>query len=88
MDTPFNGKFRRKKLNAHLSYRGKSVIVDYEHCLHDYSPIPEGIVPFEVYPYYSDIAVGYAKLAEGFHKVDLEDLIKELDKLLEDETEV
>lgn len=88
MNTPFNGRFRRKKLNAHLSYRGKSVIVDYEHCLHDYSPIPEGIVPFEVYPYSGDVAIGCAKLDSDFHKVDLEDLIKELDKLLEDETEV
>lgn len=88
MDTPFNGWFGRKKLNAHLSYKGKSVIVDYEYCLHCYTDTHDGKVPFEVYPYYSDIAVGYAKLDSKVNKVDLEDLIKELDKLLEDETKI
>lgn len=81
-----NGWAGSKLMNAHISYKGRSVIIDYEHCLHDYHSIPEGTVPFEVYPYYGDIAVDYAKLNEKFNKkVDLEDLIEKLDILLENE---
>lgn len=85
MNTAYNGKINGHLTNAHLFYRGKSVIVDYEHCLHCYRHIPEGTVPFEVYPYGYDIVVDYAKLDEGFNKVNLEDLINKLDKLLKDE---
>ena len=85
MNTAYNGKINGHLTNAHLSYKRKSIIVDYEHCLHGYSFIPEGTVPFEVFPYADDIAVDYAKLDEGFNKVNLEDLINKLDKLLKDE---
>lgn len=85
MSTSYNGQANGRFINAHLFYKGKSVIVDYEHCLHCYRSIPEGTVPFEVYPYGYDIIVDYAKLDEHFNKVNLEDLINRLDKLLKDE---
>lgn len=71
--------------NSHISYKGRSVIVDYEHCLHAYSSIPENVVPIEMYPYRDDIYVGYINLDERFHKVDIEALIKDLDEALKEE---
>lgn len=85
MNTAYNGQANGYFVNAHLFYRGKSVIVDYEHCLHCYRHIPEGTVPFEVYPYADDIIVDYAKLDSYFKKVNLKDLIDRLDELLKDE---
>lgn len=84
-EQPYNGWVGHKLMNAHISYKDKSVIIDYEHCLHNYPDIPKGVVPFEVYPYHGDISVDYAKLNEKFNKVDLEDLIEKLDILLENE---
>ena len=93
-----NGRYRdsnnkRHLCNAHLSYKGRSVIIDYEWILHVYdnSDIDEGkaanLVPFEVYPYATDIHVGYAKLDTRFGKVDLSDLISKLDEAIEKESE-
>ena len=73
--------------NAHLSYKGCSIIIDYEWYLHIYNDgiNRNSIVPFEVYPYNNDIYLGYAKLDKDFGKVDLSDLISQLDKLFEKE---
>lgn len=82
-----------KYCNAHLSYKGRSVIIDYEWFLHAYdsTDINEkkaaNLVPFEVYPYATDIYVGYAKLDVEFRKVDLSDLISKLDEAIKKEPE-
>ena len=75
-------------LNAHFSYKGRSVIIDYEFCLHSYNHLKEDrnkFVPFEMYPYGDDIYVGYVEVDENFHKADIEKLIKELDEVLAEE---
>ena len=72
-------------LNAHFSYKGRSVIIDYEFCLHSYNHLKKDrnkFVPFEMYPYGDDIYVGYVEVDENFHKADIDKLIKELDKVL------
>lgn len=74
-----NGKYKdsnnkRHFCNAHLSYKGRSIIIDYEWILHDYGSTDvnkkkaANLVPFEVYPYDIDIYVGYAKLDTEFGK--------------------
>lgn len=82
---------KRHLCNAHLSYKGRSVIIDYEWILHVYDNADEGkaanLVPFEVYPYATDIHVGYAKLDTRFRKVDLSDLISKLDEAIKKESE-
>ena len=93
----FNGRYKDSKdnthfCNAHLAYKGHSVIVDYEWCLHLYdkgfqAKAVNTIVPFEIYPYRNDIAVGYAKLS-AYNKVDLSDLISKLDELIKEEEKV
>lgn len=75
----------RAYTNSHLSYKGRSVIVDYEHFLHAYASIPSNTVPVEMYPYDGDIYLTYIKLDERFNKVDIEELIKDLDEALENE---
>lgn len=91
-----NGRYTDSKgnyhlCNAHLSYKGRSVIIDYEWCLHSYDldrvikKKAEGLVPFEVYPYEDDIYVGYVKIDTTFNKIDLSDLISKLDNIIEDE---
>ena len=93
-----NGKYRdsnnkRHLCNAHLSYKGRSVIIDYEWILHAYDSAnvdkkkAANLVPFEVYPYDIDVYVGYAKLDTEFGKVDLADLISKLDEAIEKESE-
>ena len=93
----FNGMYRDSKgnrhfSNAHLAYKDRSVIIDYEWCLHCYDDDVKAkysttLVPFEIYPYRDDIVVGYAKLSI-YDKVDLSDLISKLDKLIEEEEKV
>lgn len=93
----FNGMYKDSKgslhySNAHLAYKDRSVIIDYEWCLHYYNDdfkakFSTTIVPFEIYPYEDNIVVGYAKLSI-YNKVDLSDLISELDKLIEEEEKV
>ena len=78
-----DGKF----LNAHLSYKGRSVIVDYERYLHCYGHIDDNVVPFEVYPYGGDIYLGYAHINDKFGKVDIAELMKLIDEALENEPE-
>lgn len=91
-----NGKYKdsnnkRHFCNAHLSYKGRSIIIDYEWILHDYENVEfkkaANLIPFEVYPYATDIHVGYAKLDTEFGKVDLADLISKLDEAIEKESE-
>ena len=59
-----------------MSYRGCSVIIDYEWALHAYDSADiddkkaANLIPFEVYPYATDIYVGYAKLDVELEKVD------------------
>lgn len=92
-----NGKYKdsnnkRHFCNAHLSYKGRSIIIDYEWILHDYDSTDvnkkkaANLVPFEVYPYDINIYVGYAKLDTEFEKVDLVDLISKLDEAIEEES--
>lgn len=79
-----------KILNAHISYKGRSVIVDYEYCLHDYSRLKSEdnkAVPFEMYPYGDDIYVGYVSIDERYKKADISELIKLIDEALENEPE-
>lgn len=92
-----NGRYTDSKgnyhlCNAHLSYKGHSVIIDYEWCLHHYSSIEEkkanNVVPFEVYPYRDYSCVGYVKIDTTFNKIDLSDLISKLDKLIKEEEKV
>ena len=80
-----NGWSRHQLTNAHLSYKGRSVIIDYERCLHIYENIPENTVPIEMYPYSSDVYVSFCRLDEEYHKVDIEDLIRDINDALEQE---
>lgn len=75
-------------LNAHFSYKGRSVIIDYEFCLHHYGHLKDSrnvAVPFEMYPYGDDIYVGHVPVDEKFHKADMEQLLKLLDEALAEE---
>lgn len=76
-------------LNAHISYKGRSIVIDYEHCLHTYSEAVENDethVPFEIYPYEgSDIHVGYVELDDYFKKADIVKLLAIVDEALANE---
>lgn len=76
-------------LNAHFSYKGRSIIIDYEWCLHCYSEVrlsdKDNIVPFEMYPYDTDLYVGYVSLDKEFKKADMAQLLKDVDEALENE---
>ena len=96
MKTTDNGRYKdangkRHLCNAHLYYKGRSVIIDYEWCLHPYdldSEIKkrdEGFVPFEVYPYDNCIYVGYVHTDSKFKKADIGELISILDNIIENE---
>lgn len=87
-----------KYCNAHLSYKGRSVIIDYEWILHAYDSTDvnekkaANLVPFEMFPYgrfpyEADIYVGYAKLDDMFGNIDLADLISKLDEAIKKESE-
>lgn len=78
-----------KICNAHISYKGRSIIVDYEHCLHCY---PSEVlsdrtkVPCEMYPYEDDVVVFYAKMDEEHDSlVNIMDVILEANKCLASE---
>lgn len=82
----FNGMTEDGKLtNAHLSYKGLSVIIDYEWRLHSYSFVPEehkgDIVPVEVYPYKDDAEWFFVKLDDEFKKADMQEIISTIDNL-------
>lgn len=92
----FNGKCiddngKRHLCNAHLSYKGRSVIIDYEWSLHCYDQDDknkrkaESLVPFEVYPYGDDIYVGYVHTDNFFGKADMYELISILDTIIKNE---
>lgn len=85
-ETGNNGDY----LNAHLSYKGRSIIIDYEFYLHSYDTLKSKdnkFVPFEMYPYGGDIYVDYVPLDERFGKADISKLIEIIDKALENEPE-
>ena len=88
-DSVCNGMGKNGKiLNAHISYKGRSVIIDYEFCLHPYDHLEKyrnKVVPFEVYPYGDDIYVGYVEVDEMFHKADMGKLIEALDEAIAEE---
>ena len=90
-DLAYNGKGEDGKfLNAHISYKGRSVIIDYEFCLHPYDHLKKDrnkVVPFEVFPYGGDIYVGYVEVDNGFHKADIGKLIEAIDEALAEEPE-
>jgi hypothetical protein len=75
--------------NSRVSYKGRDIILDYEFELHDYhlknEYQKEGLVPVEMYPYQDDIIVGYIPVDERFGVVQLEELIKWADEVLENE---
>lgn len=82
----FNGMCPDGLINAHLAYKGKSVVIDYERVLHCYSEnLPKTCVPVEIYPFGDDITVIYAELDEKWKKVDIGKLITLLDDILKDE---
>lgn len=81
-----NGRYKKGELcNAYLSYKSRSIIVDYEHCLHDYDYITENCVPCSIYPYKGEEQSFDVKLDPYYRKVNIEDLIHRVDELLEDE---
>ena len=75
--------------NSRVSYKGRDIILDYEFELHHYhlknEYQKEGLVPVEMYPYQDDIIVGYIPVDERFGVVQLEELIKWVDEVLENE---
>ena len=87
----YNGMMRKGNgyANAHISYKGRSVIVDYEFCLHNYGFLKADdneYVPFEMYPYGDgDIYMGNVPLDKEFKKADIVKLIELLDKALDNE---
>lgn len=87
-----NGYFCDDSLaNAHLSYKGRSVIVDYEKALHVYPKCIRDIdciVPCELYPYAHDTLIVYAKVDPVYNKVDMEQLIELLEVELELESDI
>ena len=90
-DLAYNGMGGNGKLlNAHISYKGRSVIIDYEFCLHPYDHLEmdrNKVVPFEVFPYDGDIYVGYVEVDDEFHKADIGKLIEAIDEALTEEPE-
>ncbi len=96
MKTTPNGWYKdangeRHLSNAHLSYKGRSIIIDYEWYLHPYdldSDIKkkaEGFIPFEVYPYDGCIYTGYVHTDSTFKKADIGELISILDDIIKNE---
>lgn len=96
MESMYNGKYidtngKKHMCNAHLFYKGCSVIIDYEWFLHCYDrddeakKRSEGLVPFEVYPYENDIYVGYVHTDSHFGKADISELTSILDNILKSE---
>lgn len=92
----FNGRFIDTNgeyhiCNAHLSYKGRSVIIDYEWCLHAYNlddmtnVMSKDLVPFEVYPHGDDIYLGYVHTDSKYKKADISELISILDDIIENE---
>lgn len=74
-------------LNAHLFYKGWSVIVDYERVLHFYekgSYDPSREVPVEFYSRELGYCIWeFVKLDDAFGKVDMAELVKTIEKVIE-----
>lgn len=90
----FNGIYKdiysnNQFCNAHLFYKGLSIIIDYEWCLHNYDENDkidkktEDLVPFEVYSHNGGIYVGYVHINNAFDKADMAELISTLDDIIE-----
>lgn len=77
-----------KLANAHLYYREKSITVDYEKVLNDYT---EDIikdttkVPCEIFPYNHGLKTIFVSINSEWHQVDVEELIKKVNELIENE---
>ena len=83
-----NNEYEIVLLNAHLSYKGRSVVIDYEHRMHDYNKESlEGKVPFEVYPYALDVFVGKAGVDENGY-ADITEVLEKIDWALSAEESV
>lgn len=71
----YNGKkYDGGFANAHISLFGRSIVVDYEHCLHGYSfykGFEHNCVPCEMYPYAGDVIVFNVPVDKEFHKVNI-----------------
>ena len=81
-----NGMDDSGLLNSHLSYKGYSIIIDYEWRLHSYNyraeDVPNlNIVPVEVYPVGHDIYLGYIELDPKWGKVKLDKVIEMVDRI-------
>lgn len=64
--------------NAHISLFGRSIIVDYEHCLHGYcfyKDLKNNCVPCEMYPYDGDVIVFQVPIDKEFQKVNILQLV-------------
>lgn len=95
MKRMFNGRYYTngeiRLCNAHLSYKGRSIVIDYEWFLHAYdlndkvNHIREGLVPFEVYPHGYNVYVGYVHIDSKYKKADISELISILDDIIENE---
>lgn len=84
----FNGYDYDKKcyMNAHLTYKDYSIIVDYERELHWYCEVPENTVPVEIWKGSGDIDVFYAKYGDKWkEKVDLSEIISHIDSYEKEE---
>lgn len=81
----------RHLLNAHFSYKGRSVIIDYEKYLYDYGlsvfkdKDNKDLIPFGMYPYGDDVYIGYVPMDERFKKADMVEIIKQIEDALYNE---
>ena len=78
-----NENAQTKYVNAHLFYKGLSIIIDYEKILHVYCDAvmnDDTIIPFEIYPYGDDLHVGYVTVDPHYHKVDIAEVLKQIDE--------
>ncbi len=84
-----NGKMEKNSkisyTNAHLYYKGLSIIIDYEKTMHAYSDElmnDDTTIPFEIYPYADDLYLGYAQVDPYFGAVDISEVLKQIDEAL------
>ena len=79
-------KINPKAVNSRISYKGRSIIIDYEFKVHHYALKSEyqkeGIVPVEMYPYGDDIVVGYVPVDEQFGVADVEKIVEWAEEVL------
>ena len=79
-------KINSSAVNARVSYKGRSIIIDYEFKLHHYALESEyrkeGIVPVEMYPYGDDVVVGYIPVDERFGVADIEKIVEWAEEVL------